>query len=127
MWKYILAWLPMVFIAIVNELVRERFITNRIKELYAHQVSTFTLMLFFGVYIWLILRLLKPESSQQALNIGLFWLVLTIVFEFLFGHYVAGHSWSKLFEDYNIIAGRVWILVLIWVTLAPYVFYHFQK
>ncbi|WP_208103823.1 hypothetical protein [Flagellimonas ochracea] len=127
MWKYVLAWLPMVFIAIANGLLREKIITRRLKELNAHQVSTLTLIFFFGIYIWLILRLFKPESSQQAFNIGLFWLALTVVFEFLFGHYVAGHSWSKLLNDYNIIAGRVWILVLIWITLAPYLFYQLQK
>ncbi|WP_205783210.1 hypothetical protein [Flagellimonas allohymeniacidonis] len=127
MWKYVLAWLPMVIIAIANGLLRERFIANRIKELYAHQVSTLILILFFGIYIWLVFQMWRPESPQQALNIGLFWLVLTVVFEFLFGHYIAGHTWSKLLEDYNIMAGRVWILVLIWVTIAPYVIYELQK
>ena len=52
---------------------------------------------------------------------------LTIAFEFLFGHYIAGHAWSKLFQDYNILAGRVWAVVLLWVALAPWLFYRLQK
>lgn len=127
MWRYVLAWMPMVLIAIINGLLRERFLTTQLKELYAHQVSTLTLIVFFGIYIWIVLLLLPPVSLHQALVIGLVWLALTVVFEFLFGHYVAGHSWSKLLEDYNIIKGRVWILVLIWVTLVPYIFYQLQK
>jgi hypothetical protein len=55
------------------------------------------------------------------------WRGLTVVFEFLFGHYVARHSWSSLLHDYNIAAGRVWVVVLIWVTIAPYIFYRLQK
>jgi hypothetical protein len=55
------------------------------------------------------------------------WLSLTIAFEFLFGHFVAGHLWSKLLHDYNVLAGRVWAFFLIWVTAAPYLFYRLQR
>ena len=54
--------------------------------------------------------------------IGLIWLGLTVAFEFLFGRFVAGHSWIRLLQDYNILAGRVWSLLLLWVALAPYLF-----
>ena len=63
---------------------------------------------------------------MRALAVGVVWLAMTMCFEFLFGHYVAGHSWSQLLQDYNICAGRVWALLLIWVTVAPYVFYRLQ-
>jgi len=52
---------------------------------------------------------------------------MTVCFEFIFGHYVAGHSWSKLVYDYNIFAGRIWGLLLVWITTAPYVFYRLQQ
>jgi hypothetical protein len=44
-------------------------------------------------------------------------------FEFLFGHFIAGHSWSRLGQDYNLLAGRVWIFVLLVITFAPLLFY----
>lgn len=127
MWRYLIAWVPMVFIAIANGLFREKFFANRLKELHAHQASTATLMILFGIYTWVVLRIWKPESARQAIIIGLIWFVLTVAFEFSFGHYVAGHSWSRLFNDYNLFAGRLWILILIWVAIAPYVFYQLQK
>ena len=127
MWKYLVAWVPMIFIAIANGLFREKYLANRLKELHAHQASTASLLLLFGVYIWIVFRIWKPESQQQALNIGLIWLGLTVTFEFLFGHFVAGHSWSRLFNDYNIFEGRVWILVLVWVAVAPYLIYQLQN
>jgi len=127
MTKYILAWLPMVFIAIFNALIRESFFAKHLSELHAHQVSTVTCILFFAIYIGLIIRTWKPESSRQAVFIGLIWLGLTLAFEFSFGHFVAGHPWSRLFHDYNLFAGRVWIFVLIWVTLAPVLFFRLQK
>jgi hypothetical protein len=63
------------------------------------------------------------ESSQQALAVGIIWLCLTVAFEFLFGHYVANHPWSRLIQDYNLLSGRLWALVLLAVAAAPYVVY----
>mgnify|MGYP001829245575 CR=1 FL=1 len=126
MLKYILAWVPMVLIAILNGIVREGWYANYLPELRAHQVSTLTAVVLFGVYIWAIIRIWRPESSRQAVLIGLIWLALTVAFEFLFGHYVMGHPWSRLLNDYNILEGRVWTVVLLWTTVAPYVFYRVQ-
>lgn len=121
--RYVLAWFPMVVIAILNGVLREYTYGKRLSELRAHQVSTLTALTLFGVYILGLTRLWRIESSSKAVVIGLIWLLLTVGFEFGFGHYVAGHSWEKLMQDYNLFAGRLWILVLVWITVAPYVFY----
>lgn len=127
MWKYILAWFPMIVIAIANGLFREKFLVSRFSELQAHQLSTASMIVLFGSYVWILFKLWPPSSTNQTLFIGLLWLIFTVLFEFLFGHYVAGHSWDKLLNDYHILQGRVWILVLIWISIAPYIIYHVQK
>ena len=127
MLKYVLAWLPLVMIAMVNGALREGLYGKYLGELRAHQVSTVSGVLLFGVFIWALVRFRRPESSKQAITIGLIWLGLTVAFEFIFMHYVAGRSWDVLLHDYNIFAGRVWVVVLVWVTVAPYVFYRLQK
>lgn len=127
MWKYFLAWFPMILIAIINGSVRDAWYGKQLSELHAHQISTVSGVLLFGLYIWTLLRFWPPASSNQALAIGFLWLGLTVAFEFLFFHYVMGHPWSRLLHDYNIFAGRVWVAVLIWVTVAPYVFYRMQQ
>jgi len=126
MWKYVLGWVPMVFIAIANGAIREGWYGKHMSELQAHQIATITGVLLFGVYIWVLIRIWRPESAGQALTIGLVWLGMTVGFEFIFGHYVAKRSWRDLLHDYNLFAGRVWVVVLLWVTLAPYVFYRLQ-
>jgi len=127
MLKYVLAWLLLVMIAMVNGALREGLYGKYLGELRAHQVSTVSGVLLFGVFIWALVRFRRPESSKQAITIGLIWLGLTVAFEFIFMHYVAGRSWDVLLHDYNIFAGRVWVVVLVWVTVAPYVFYRLQK
>ncbi|WP_049782670.1 hypothetical protein [Maribacter sp. HTCC2170] len=127
MWKYIIAWFPMILIAIANGLFREKFLVNRLNELQAHQMSTGTMIVLFGIYVWVLFKIWEPESVNQAIMIGFLWLFFTVVFEFVFGHYIVGNSWDKLLHDYNIMKGRVWILVLIWITIAPYLFFQLQK
>jgi hypothetical protein len=38
-----------------------------------------------------------------------------------------GHTWSKLLADYNLLAGRVWIFVLIWTAIAPIILYSLRN
>ena len=125
--RYIIAWLPMVVIGIINGIVRKKWYGNYLSELRAHQVSTVTGAVLFGLYIWAISRIWQLESRAQSFSVGFIWLAMTVCFEFFFGHYVAGHTWSRLFHDYNIFAGRIWGLLLVWITVAPYVFYRLQQ
>jgi hypothetical protein len=127
MWKYVLAWFPMVAIAIANGALRESWYGQNLSELAAHQLSTLTAVILFGVYIWFVVRFWPPISATQAIAVGLLWLLMTIAFEFLFGHFVAGHTWERLLHDYNLLAGRVWPLVLVWVAVAPYLFFRVRR
>ncbi|KPL14434.1 MAG: hypothetical protein AMS26_10730 [Bacteroides sp. SM23_62] len=121
--KYILVWFVLVIVAIINGIIRNEVYKDSLGDLHAHQLSTLTAIALFGLVIWGFTHLWKITSAQQAWAIGFIWLGMTILFEFIFGHFVMGHPWSRLLHDYNIFQGRVWILVLIWTTIAPYVFY----
>jgi len=127
MWKYLLLWLPMLLIAFGNGALRELWIRKHTGELQAHQISTVLLVAFFGVYTWMIVRIWPPESVDHAITIGLLWLLLTLAFEFLFGHYASDRSWGELLHEYNLLDGRIWILVPLWVAAAPYVFYRLRQ
>jgi len=117
----------MVFIAIMNATIRQLGYSRFMSELRAHQVSTVTGIAFFGLYTWLLGLKWKIQSERQALAIGFIWLVLTITFEFIFGHYVMGNPWSRLLHDYNLLEGRVWSLVLISIVILPYMIYKIRS
>lgn len=121
--KYVLAWLVMPIVGIINGVIRQYGYSNALGELRAHQVSTVTGIILFGIYVWILSLRWKIQSTSEAIAIGLIWLILTIGFEFLFGHYVAELPWNKLLHDYNIFEGRLWVLVLLWITIAPYLFF----
>jgi hypothetical protein len=127
MWKYLLLWLPMVLIAIVNGVVRQAWYGRHLSELRAHQLSSLIALVLFGFYIRLSLRFFPPAGAAQTWAIGVLWLALTVAFEFGFGHFVAGHSWSRLCQDYNLLAGRLWVLILLWLLVAPSLFYWWRQ
>jgi hypothetical protein len=124
---YAATWLGMMILAILNGLIREKMYGPFMRELSAHQLSTFSCLIIFGVYIWVLTGLFRIESSRQAFAIGGIWVIMTIVFEFIFGHHVMGHPWGRLFHDYNLLKGRIWLLVLIWTAVTPYMFYRIRS
>jgi hypothetical protein len=125
--RYSFVWIPMVFIAILNGMLREFAFARRLSELRAHQLSCVTgVLLFFG-YTWVISLKWPVESTRQALAVGIVWLLLTVAFEFVFGHYVVQHPWERLFQDYNIFAGRLWILVLLAVAFLPVIVFKIRS
>ena len=118
--KYTIAWIPMVFIAIANGAIRQLGYGRFVSELTAHQISCFTGIALFLLYTLAVSKRWPLQNARQAWIIGLVWLVLTITFEFLFGHYAAGHTWQRLLQDYNVLDGRLWSLVLVTLAFMPY-------
>jgi hypothetical protein len=125
--RYIVAWLAMVFLAVANGALRQLSFGNHMSELHAHQLSTAIDSVLFAVFIWLVVHNWPPSSAGQAVAVGAIWLLLTVVFEFAMSRLFMHRPWSRLFRDYNLLEGRVWILFLAWLTMAPYLFYRLRK
>jgi len=100
--------------------MRNALITPRVGDHAAHVISTFTLCVVLFLVSLATIRWVGPHDPRQAFAIGALWLAMTVAFEFLAGHYLFGNSWAKLFADYNVVRGRIWLLVLITTLLAPW-------
>ena len=113
-------WLALVVVAILNGALRNYTYSRVVGEYAAHVISSVILVLLFLLITYAFLANVKVAYRNfDLLIVGAIWLGLTITFEFLFGHYVAGHSWGRLLSDYDIFKGRVWALVLLAVFLGP--------
>lgn len=123
---YILAWIPMLLIAIGNGALRQTVFAKFLPELRAHQLSTLTGAILIGAFIWWVMHIWPPISDHEAITIGLVWSSLTVAFEFFMGLVLMKQPVAKVLADYNLLAGRVWVLFLIWLTLAPWLFFHFR-
>jgi hypothetical protein len=125
--RYLLAWFPMILIAAANGALREAWLVPRLGENTARQVSTLLLVGLLAIYIAIVTRTWAIVSGRQAIGIGALWLVLTLVFEFALGRLVGELSWRQQLAEYDLAAGRLWALVPIWVTVAPYFFFRLWR
>ena len=124
--KYFNAWFGIVVLGLLNATIRQGVYARYVSELAAHQISTLTFAVLVGLYAWALSGFFKLSSPGEAFGAGIVWMILTIVFEFGLGRYVVGDSWAKLLADYDLLEGRVWGLFILWVGLAPYVFYRLK-
>lgn len=115
-------WLVLTVLAVLNGILRNATYARVVGEYAGHVLSS---LIFIGVVFavtYVFLRLVRLDYGlADLLVVGAAWVVMTVAFEFLFGHYVAGHPWPRLLADYNVLKGRVWALVLLAVFLGPLV------
>ncbi|MFC1660829.1 hypothetical protein ACFL3S_05160 [Gemmatimonadota bacterium] len=124
MWlRGVAVWLLLAVVAVSGGILREAFLAPRFSESGAHLLGTGAVVLVFLMVIAGSIQWIVPGLVEShLLYLGVFWVLLTITFEFGFGHFVVGHPWSRLLHDYNLLAGRVWVLVLLTLLFAPTVF-----
>jgi hypothetical protein len=116
---YVFGWILLALVAVANGVVREKTYGRRLGERSAHQFSTLLAAAAVTAVTWLLERAWPLTDVAAALRVGSGWLAMTVVFEFGFGHWIAGHSWQRLRADYDLRRGRVWSLFLLWLALVP--------
>ena len=112
-------WCLLLLLAVLNGGVRDTWLSPRLGDTIGRALSTVLLSLLILLATWLTIRWIGPRTQGQALAVGALWVLLTLVFEFGFGHYGFGKSWDELLADYDLGRGRVWVLVLLVTFIAP--------
>lgn len=120
--RHLLLWLAMIILAFGNATIRELVFVKHLNEMRAHQLSTVTLIIFCSIYTWFVFPLLHIQKPVQAILIGFVWVLLTVAFEFSLGR-LTNKSWEYLFRDYNLMAGRLWLVFLVWIFVLPYLLF----
>jgi hypothetical protein len=117
--RSIAIWFALLGIAIGNGAARSAWISPRLGEYAGHVISTVVLCTCIASLTMASIRWIAPAGLWEAFLVGVLWVVLTVAFEFIGGHCLFGNPWPKLLADYDILHGRVWVLVLITNLLAP--------
>src|SRR5574343_169477 len=117
--RLVLAWLVMLIVSVVNGIARDIGYGSDLDPLLAQQLSTLYGMTLLGVVIAAYTWRWPFAGRAAAWRAGLLWLAMTVAFEFLFFHYVTGHSWSELLANYNLAAGRPGMVLLASIGMAP--------
>ena len=119
--RSLVIWCALLAVAVANGGFREAVLIPRVGPQAGHAVSTMLLCAGIFVVTYFAVPWIRPATPRQAVAVGLAWLVLTLAFEFGFGHYLRRRPWQELLVDYNVLKGRIWVLVLLTTALAPLV------
>jgi hypothetical protein len=114
-------WLVMLVLMVLNGLAREKWLTARLGELRAHQVSCLTGSLLSLAATTLSIRWLKVTGNAALLCVGAYWVVLTVAWEIFMGRVLMKLPWERVWADYNLAQGRLWPAVLVVIFFAPLV------
>ena len=124
----LIMWLVLAVLAVINGTIREFGIKKFIGDPWANRISVLTGITIFFVASYVFMTIFKSYySSKDTVLVGIGWVVLTVAFEFLFGHYATGHSWDELLQQYNVLAGNLWPFALLAIGLSPWVAFKLIK
>jgi len=114
-------WLLIVVAAIINGVLRERLIAPIVGIETALPISGITLSAVIFIFSLMSVSFVGALQTKTYLFIGLYWVLLTLSFEFLFGHYVVDKSWREIMQVFNIQKGDLFIIVLFVTAFSPWV------
>lgn len=102
---------------IFRELVLRRLVESQTADVVSAMLGVAIIVL---ITRWL-LRTGAPLPVSRLAGVSALLVGLTVAFEFLFGHYVDGKSWSELAWNYAFWRGRLWPFLLLTIALMPFV------
>ena len=113
-------WLVIVIAAILNGIFRDSVLVPTIGANLALPLSGILLSILVFIITLAFISFFDSTEPKVYICIGLFWVLLTLSFEFLFGHYVIGKSWLEILQVLNILKGELFLLVLFVSAVSPW-------
>ncbi|MBT8118761.1 MAG: hypothetical protein KJN89_03495 [Gammaproteobacteria bacterium] len=112
-------WFILALLAMVNGLFRDNVLVPSIGQSLALPVSGIVLCTIIFAATFISFPIFGNSESMTYLLIGMQWVLMTLIFEFVFGHYVFGKSWLDILQVFNVMKGNLFIMVLLASLVSP--------
>jgi hypothetical protein len=117
--RALVVWLVIIGVEFVHGVLRTLFLAPLTGDLRARQIGVFIGSCLIVSIAYLLVPWMCVENRRSLIQVGLLWVVLTLTFEFAFGHFVVGASWERLESDYDLTHGGLLPLGLVVLMFAP--------
>lgn len=119
--RALVAWCVLIAVEFVHGTLRTIFLVPVVGDFRSRQIGVFTGSVLILAVTYFLVPWLRITGTRPLMMIGSLWVVLTVVFEFTFGHFVFGRSWADLSSDYDILRGGFLAIGLAVMMFAPVV------
>jgi hypothetical protein len=113
-------WVILIIAEIIHGILRRMFILPVVGMVVGSQVGVYIGSALIMTIVYCASPYLHFQTARQRLNVGLLWLVLTLIFEFSFGYFVAGSSLESILLDYNLFAGGLLPFGMLILAFSPF-------
>jgi hypothetical protein len=121
------AWALIALVMIANGALRELLLKRYLGATVAEAISAFLGIIWIVLLTSILLRRLVGRATSELVVASVTLVALSVAFEFLFGHYVEGESWTALADNYAIWRGHLWPAVLLTLAMMPFVWGRWQR
>jgi hypothetical protein len=112
-------WLGFMAVTSAGALIRKKFLTAMVGQVEGRALDTMVVSAIIFALICAYVSRLDGATPGSLVRLGIFWTVLTILFDYIFSHYVLGVAWEFIGINYNIAQGRLWPLELLVILFGP--------
>jgi len=114
-------WLMEILVSGFNFFVLMNLIYEvRWGALVSHQIGMSTRIAYIFVFAYFLLRFVKEYETKDLIHVGILWLVLTLLFEWV-GSLAIGRPVGEILIGWNIFAGYMWPYVLLTYLLSNFI------
>lgn len=111
-------WLMEILVSGFNFFVLMNLIYElRWGQLVAHQIGMSTRIVYIFIFAYFLLRFVKEYVTEDLIHVGLLWLGLTLIFEWV-GSLALGRPVEEILIGWNIFVGYMWPYVLLTYLLS---------
>lgn len=111
----------------INGIWRVRWLARRCGNRRAKRWALLTGSAWIALVTALTLPWIGPENRQQAWILGIFWLLLMLAYDVGIGRLAFRLPWRKILADFDLRAGNFLALGMLWLLLAPILFFWLQS
>jgi hypothetical protein len=112
------AWGFIIAAETVHGVLRQWLLVPIVGDLRARQIGVLIGSAIIFAIAWALARWLGARTLRGQLAVGLFWVVLTVVFEFALGAFL-GLPRERMLADYNPAEGGFMAFGLLFMLIAP--------
>jgi hypothetical protein len=112
-------WLVIIAAESIHGTIRTVVLVPWLGDLPARQLCVFTGSIIIFTIAAIFSRWLRATAYQQ-IAVGVFWVVLTVLFEIVLGRFVLHFSWDRIVHDYDVTRGGLMGFGLLFMALTPW-------